>query len=167
MTDQSAHYVYRVYAKGTLIYVGMTSNVRSRIDAHKKKHWWPAHPIIRLLECSTEQAARRLEQEQIEKLKPVENIHYSADRSYTSSLRVDSSVDPMIPVLEAIEFFGSQAEIVRCLGLTRAGVSCWPKDGYVPALSAYRLCTRFPELGRRYWIEFEHASTQYNTGATA
>jgi transcriptional regulator with XRE-family HTH domain len=56
------------------------------------------------------------------------------------------SVDPLIEIENAVDFFGTQTQLAKELGLNRATVTNWMSGGLtnIPPLFAYRLCQLYP-----------------------
>lgn len=69
-------HVYVAYDRDDVVqYVGMTSNIYSRLGNHSiKSPWWAMSSRIVLHRAANERAARRLERSMIQSLRPVFNI---------------------------------------------------------------------------------------------
>ena len=46
---------------------------------------------------------------------------------------------PSMQTTDVITYYGSPAEVARILGISRAAVSKWAKEGIVPEGSAYKI----------------------------
>jgi hypothetical protein len=73
---QVEHVVYRAYdAAGALIYVGMSSNLKSRLRAHRRgSDWWRFHAEIATEVFPTRAAALAAEEEAIRTENPIWNL---------------------------------------------------------------------------------------------
>jgi len=62
--------VYALYRGGSLVYVGRTGNMRSRLQAHRRRFRFDAIKIARVRETAEQ---RLLERKLINRLRPVSN----------------------------------------------------------------------------------------------
>jgi len=67
-------WVYKIYGRRKLLYVGMTGNLPARIKAHRmSSKWFPSKPAITWTEYTTKRLALSAERVAIELGKPIHN----------------------------------------------------------------------------------------------
>jgi excinuclease UvrABC nuclease subunit len=67
--------VYRLYDReGVLLYVGLSMNVRGRIEKHKRKPWWPQVMSMETVDYPNRESAKSAERSAIHHENPVYNI---------------------------------------------------------------------------------------------
>jgi hypothetical protein len=85
-----AHYVYYLYRDGEVVYIGQTSNVMSRMVSHSvgksRKHFDGA--MYRL--CESENDMRKIESNEIHRLRPAFNRRRGLSYSQTQEEWLDS-----------------------------------------------------------------------------
>jgi len=163
-------YVYRILTEdGRVAYVGKTGNLRVRIVKHKTKHWWPNNAQIVIRECATEQEASRLELRLIEKYRPIANFIGNPDNAnWIMPKPNEVPLDPAIPVADLDRYFANWRQISRLLNCSSAAVAQWPKSGFVPALSAHRLCAARRDIAEVYMPNAAtHTPTSSGVGSRA
>lgn len=85
-------WVYRTYDKRhVLLYVGVTSDLRTRLITHRATRWWPMVAVITRTEFATASEARAAELTAIKDERPLYNIvgTYQRGRTRPSLLRGD------------------------------------------------------------------------------
>jgi predicted GIY-YIG superfamily endonuclease len=67
--------VYRFYdSAGTLLYVGLTMNLRGRLDKHHRRPWWPQVASMETVDYPDRESAKSAERYAIHHENPVHNI---------------------------------------------------------------------------------------------
>ena len=92
--DLSLPYVYLLWDKGEVVYVGQTFNIKTRIQAHLKSKEFKQ---VSLIEC-TKEDIDEVENHNITTLKPKYNKKYNPDyrRQEDSNAKVDESLKEII-----------------------------------------------------------------------
>lgn len=128
--------LYRFYdAEGTLLYVGITNNLRRRCEEHRLKGWFPEIVRVHVVPCRNVEQAAEMEELAIAAGGP----RYNRARRGSTGPRVVSDKPFTVripgPMLEWLETAADERGIdvremvLRCVERT------WEMDGLTPDLS--------------------------------
>lgn len=71
---QRTHYLYRIYADKTLLYVGVSVDPEARMSKHRLRPWWRTATAIRIERRSSRADALAAEREAILAENPLHNV---------------------------------------------------------------------------------------------
>ena len=96
-------YLYRHYSKkGTLLYIGITNNLKRRVSEHSKKHWYDSSGNFTYQKCKDRKDALRKERKAIISEKPRYNIIHNKGKKMERRNRV---VDTIILIAFILAFY--------------------------------------------------------------
>lgn len=107
--------VYRLYdAKGSLLYVGVTNDYKTRMRSHAEKSWWPEVRASRVVHYDTRQLAIEAEARAIREEHPIHNRAGVAGRTRRDIAPVPSvSVSGWLTIPEAAEYLKVSTKTIR------------------------------------------------------